>query len=288
VRAWLGRTDPLVLFLVAGLALYLALDALGLAGGDERLIAVDEASLNAYLASEGGRLPGRTVAAMSPTERRDLAWRYVREEALYREARALGLDRGDNAIRRRLVQSLRFSLQGDGSEDSAEPSDAELRAFFAAHRDRYAESAKVSFSHVFFDKQRRTRQQAFEAARAALPFLGPGDWLAMGDRYPYQRSQVDVTGDALASEMGQNAAARIFAMEPGEGWQGPVESELGFHLLRIDRKSAGEEPELAAIRNELVAGWREDQREKALERAVDGIVAGYKVKLSPGLEGRGE
>ena len=122
---WLGRTDPLVLFLVAGLALYLILDALGLGRGDDRLITVDEPAIAAFIASEGGRLPGRTLDGMSLKERRKLVEDYVREEALYREARALGLDREDTAIRRRLVQSLRFSLQGDD--------DTVLEPGFTAH-----------------------------------------------------------------------------------------------------------------------------------------------------------
>lgn len=278
-------SDPLVLFLAAGLALYLILDALGLARGDERLIAVDRATLTAFIAGEGARQPGRMLDAMNPAERRKLVENYVREEALYREARALGLDRGDSAIRRRLVQSLRFSLQDAVAGSGAQPSDAELRAFLEAHRDRYAESAKVSFSHVFFDKAKRGSKGAREAARKALPLAGKGDWLAMGDRYPYQRSQVEVTEDALGAEVGKEAARRIFAMAPqGDRWQGPVESDLGFHLVRVDRKSAGGEPDFAGIRDQLVAGLAQEQREKNLSRAVDGIVEGYRIELSPELE----
>ena len=283
---WPGRLDPLVGFLAAGLALYLGLDALGLARGDERLIAVDEAALDAYVASEGGRLGGRSLAAMSPAERRDLIERYIREEALYREARALGLDRDDPAIRRRLVQSLRFSLQQGEAESTHDPGEAELRAFLDAHRERYASGATVSFSHVFFDAKRRGRQQAFDAARQALLLAGTGDWLAMGDRYPYQRSQIDVTGDALAAELGKAAARRILSLDPGGGWLGPIESDLGFHLLRIDRKTPGGMPEFEELRDELAAGLAEAKREEQLERAIDRIVEGYPVSISPGLEDR--
>ncbi|MDG2004048.1 MAG: peptidylprolyl isomerase [Novosphingobium sp.] len=286
---WLGRADPLVLFLVVGLTLYLILDALGLARGDDRLIAVDDAALSAFFASEGGQMPGRTLDALKLEERRKLVEDYVREEALYREARALGLDRDDSAIRRRLVQSLRFSLQGEGEGEgeggAAEPSEADLRTFFAANRDRYTESAKLSFSHIYFDKALRGSGAARDAARQALALAGKGDWLAMGDRYPYQRSQVELREDALASELGEEAARRIFAMAAqGERWQGPVESELGFHLIRIDRSTAGSEPVFAQIRGELVAGLERERREKQLQRAVDGIVEGYRVEMSPELE----
>ena len=52
---------------------------------------------------------------------------YIREEAAYREALSLGLDRDDMIVRRRLRQKLEFV-----SEDLAtrlEPSDAELAEF---------------------------------------------------------------------------------------------------------------------------------------------------------------
>jgi len=280
----LRRADPLVLFLIAGLALYLVLDALGLAGGSDRQITVDEAALSSVLASEGGRLPGRTFDALSPVERRKLVDDYVRDEALYREARALGLDREDPGIRRRLIQSLRFSLEGRDDGAVAKPSDAELRAFLKAHRERYADSAKVSFSHVFFDKAKRGEDGAREAALEALGKVGAGDWLAMGDRYPYQRSQVDVTEDALASEMGEAAARRIFALAQTDRWQGPIETTLGFHLIRIDRKSAGGEPDFADIREELAEGLARERREQAERHVIDGIVRGYRVRISPEIE----
>ncbi|MCB2077751.1 MAG: peptidyl-prolyl cis-trans isomerase [Novosphingobium sp.] len=287
--AWkdrLARIDPLILFLAAGLALYLLLDAAGLVRGDERRIVVDDASLTAFMASRSGGEPGGSPSQLGAAARDKLVREYIREEALYREALALGLDRDDSAIRRRLVQSLKYSLEAglSGQGSIPAPTDAELRAFFAAHRDRYAESARISFSHVFFDKRRRGGSAAREAALATLPKLRSGDWLAAGDRYPYQRSQSDMTGDALASEWGEAAAKRVFAMPVDEGkWQGPVESDLGFHLVRIDAMSAGGEPDFAEIRPALVAGWAQQQREKALEKAIDRIVGEYRVRIEPGL-----
>ena len=126
----IARVDPLVLFLIAGLALYLVLDAAGLVRGNDRVIVVDEARLSAFMASQGGRDPGGKASLLDAAERRELIAAYVRDEALYREALALGLDREDSAIRRRLVQSLRFSLQDEGNDEATagKPSDAELRA----------------------------------------------------------------------------------------------------------------------------------------------------------------
>ncbi len=54
---------------------------------------------------------------------------YIREEAAYREALALGLDRDDMIVRRRLRQKLEFV--SDDLATRTEPSDAELQSFLA-------------------------------------------------------------------------------------------------------------------------------------------------------------
>ena len=66
---------------------------------------------------------------------------HVREEVYCREAIALGLDKDDTVIRRRLRQKLEFvseDLAGD-----AEPTDGDLRAYFAAHQDAFRVLGRV-------------------------------------------------------------------------------------------------------------------------------------------------
>src|SRR5580693_10753985 len=60
-------------------------------------------------------------------ELRGLVRDYIREEAAYREALAMGLDRDDTIVRRRLRQKLEFL--SDDIASHAEPSDTDLQAF---------------------------------------------------------------------------------------------------------------------------------------------------------------
>ena len=55
----------------------------------------------------------------------------VREEVYYREALAMGLDRDDTIVRRRLQQKLEFVT--DDVAAPAEPTDAELAQYLKAH-----------------------------------------------------------------------------------------------------------------------------------------------------------
>ena len=57
---------------------------------------------------------------------------FVREEVYYREALALGLDRDDTVIRRRLRQKMEFL--SDAGAGALVADEAELRAYFARPR----------------------------------------------------------------------------------------------------------------------------------------------------------
>ena len=72
---------------------------------------------------------------------------YVRSEILFREGLALGLDRDDEIVRRRVVQKIEF-LNED--TDAIVVGDDQLEKFFAAHQSSYVTPAAVSFRHVYF------------------------------------------------------------------------------------------------------------------------------------------
>ncbi len=86
---------------------------------------------------------------------------YIRDEVLYREGVAMGLDRDDAVVRRRMRQKMEFVA--DLTAD-VEPTDAELKAFVAEHPERFRGEPRFSFSHVYF-RQARKRPNAAELER---------------------------------------------------------------------------------------------------------------------------
>ena len=78
---------------------------------------------------------------------------YVREEMATREAVAIGLDRDDTIIRRRLRQKLEF-LAAD-SVDSVPPTDAELQSWLAEHPDAFRTEGEVAFRQVYLNPEKR-------------------------------------------------------------------------------------------------------------------------------------
>ncbi|MGI8851957.1 MAG: hypothetical protein ACR2GC_01400 [Methyloceanibacter sp.] len=95
---------------------------------------------------------------------------FLEEELLAREAKTLGLDQNDTIVRRRLAQKLAF-LVNDTSR-VAEPNDEELRQFYNKNADRFRVEARLSFTQVFFNPERR--QHAETDAKAALMSISTG------------------------------------------------------------------------------------------------------------------
>ena len=113
--------EPLLHFLVIGTGHLPAVSSL-VRGGDEtapREIVISESRIEA-LAENFGRTWTRPP---TPQELRGLVDDYVKEEVFYREAIAMGLDRDDTVIRRRLRQKMEFV-----SEDAAAPASRRKRS----------------------------------------------------------------------------------------------------------------------------------------------------------------
>jgi hypothetical protein len=106
----------------------------------------------------------------------------VREEVYYREALALGLDKEDTVIRRRLQQKMEFLNEDLAAR--AETSDAELTAYLQAHPDAFRVEPRFTFRHVYLDPRRRGADLARDADEllAAVRRLGDrADLAELGD-----------------------------------------------------------------------------------------------------------
>ena len=104
---------------------------------------------------------------------------YIREEVWYREAVALGLDRDDTIIRRRLRQKLEF-LTEETAERTA-PADAELQTFLQQHLDAFRVEPRLAFRHIYLRRDRRGDAATAEAQHL-LTQLTRGDAAMDTDR----------------------------------------------------------------------------------------------------------
>jgi hypothetical protein len=288
--------EPLFHFLLLGAVLFGVYAVLN--DGDDAaeagVITISEADVDWLIAawSRQWRRPP------TETELRGLIDNRVREEVLYREAIAMGLDRDDQVIRRRLAQKMEFL-----TEDLAlmvEPGDSALEAFYEANADGYRIPEQRAFTHVIFSVDRRG-DAAFEDARAALVVL-QGDSASgerapeVGDRFLQPYDYTLRSEERVARDFGGQFAAGLFAAEPGE-WTGPVSSSFGVHLVRVTEWTAPVQPPLADVIDRVRTDLAAQRRQEANEAVFQALLQRYDVqvdesaiqaKLAPAAAGDGE
>ena len=167
----------------------------------------------------------------------------IREEVLSREAMALGLDKADTIIKRRLAQKLEFVME-DASA-LREPADDGLRRWFAQNAQRFALPSLVTFRHLYFSpdlRGARVRDDAIEALRklAGKPEEAP-ELQGLSDPFMFQDLYAERSPDQVAGIFGTAFAQALLRLEQGK-WEGPVKSGLGWHLVWVKSTMPGRIP----------------------------------------------
>ena len=221
--------EPLLHFLVLGAALF---GLFSLVGNDDKAPAkiIVSAPRVANLADGFARTWRRP-----PTEQelQVLIEDYIRDEIFYREGRALGLDRDDVVIRRRVRQKMEFLAEDAGA---AEPSDEQLAAYLASNPERFRTEDRLTFHQVFLSVTRRgkvldgdARQIAETLARAPLEV----DTATIGDPFLLGEEFREMSQSDVARTFGEGFARQLSAVEGGR-WQGPIPSSFGVHFVFIE------------------------------------------------------
>jgi hypothetical protein len=268
---FLGRLvrEPLVHFLAIGLWLFVLYGLVRDGNGDRR-ITVDD-SVAAALFTQF-----RTTWQRAPTtqEMDALVESYVHDEIFYREGLALGLDRDDPTIKRRVSQ--KFVTIAEESEAAVPPSEAELNLWLKQHSDRYGEPPLVSFDQVAFEAGTQSAAR-IEAARKALEAgadpgsIGTGRMLLPRyETYPL---------DLIEREFGRRFAHAIVSVRPGS-WEGPIPSGYGLHLVRVNKILPGRLPELSEVRAAVARDFEQDRRSRAADTIYRKLRQEYRIDLT--------
>ena len=267
--------EPLLHFLLIGMALFAAYGMLQQPGdGEPGEIVVTQGQIE-HLAAAFARTWQRPP---TPAELAGLVRDRVREEVYYREAIAMGLDRDDTVIRRRLRQKMEFI--SDDIAAQREPTEAELRAYLQAHPETFRVEPRYSFTQVYLNPQRH-RDLADDAARLLARLNEPAadtDPAALGDALMLETQFEAMPASDVASLFGAPFAAALAGLAPGQ-WQGPVASGYGVHLVRVSERTAGDLPALADVRAQVLREWTNARRMEANEQFYQGLLKRYIVTV---------
>ena len=265
--------EPLLHFALLGAAIFGAyrLIAPPVSDASEIVITADRiASITAqFSVSHGGRPPHEE-------ELRAAVDAYVRDEMLYREGLALGLDRDDPVVRNRIRQKADLL-----SEDAltSEPSDRDLEAYLAAHQAEFDIPGRVSFQQIYIDPGRHRGDDLttiVTSIRQALT-LGrqPG---TLGDRTLLPATMTEALPHEVEAAFGNDFTGQLAAID-GEVWQGPLTTSYGLHLVRITHRGEPTRATLADARDVVAREWSRAQTAKMKEQFYKVLAQRYTVRV---------
>ena len=271
--------EPLVHFLLIGLVLFAVYGYMhrsrdGVESPTEIVLTLDDLrQMDVYFVSQWHRQP-------TPEEFRAMVEDRIREEVLYREALAMGLDKGDTIVKRRMAQKMQFLAEDVAS--AHEPTTAELKAWYENNTDKFALPSRISFRHLYFSPDHRGQRAHDDAVNALAKIAGqPEDSklaASLADQFMFQAYYGDRTPEQLAKEFGPQFAVAVSKLKSGS-WQGPIESGYGWHLVYVDSVIPGRIPAFEEIEPEVKTAWLGEQKQKAWQKAYEEMRVKYEVLL---------
>lgn len=238
--------------------------------GQARIIDITPATVS--------RLSGQFNAVWNrdptPEEREGMISEFIREEVLYREAVALGLDRDDAVVRQRM--RLKMEFLSDGMAGSLMPDEATLADWFKGHAKDFTPPAIVSFVQIPLGEQ--------DDARALISRLEAGAGPGLVGRSSLLPQHLDEATEAVVDGNFGTGYYALLTQLPVGRWAGPVESSYGTHVVMVRSRVSPPTPALDEVRRQVVESWRREQSETLRDTQFSTLLSRYEIVRSDGVQ----
>jgi len=264
--------DPLFHFLLIAAGLFTLNAYTGREASESRLIEIDQARLD-WLKNISRKEQGREPSAQ---ELDFLIERYIREEVFFREALAMGMERDDVIVRRRLIEKLRFLMEDVAVSSS--PDDERLQQFFELEKAHFSEPETYSFSHYYFSSESRAdaREDSGEALAQLIQEGAPSNRL--GDPFMMSYHYANKSAKKISDSFGEGFSDSLVSLTPGQ-WAGPVASEYGWHLVKVSHRSSAYIPVFDDVKPQVLLLWQKLQQEKFNEQTYMRLRQNYRINI---------
>ncbi len=188
----------------------------------------------------------------------------IRNEIFYRESIAIGLDRDDEVLKRRMRQKMEFIYEDISTW--AEPSDADLMAFMKKNREKYLTDPIMSFRQVFINANKRGKSAESDGKQVLAQLTAGANPDNMGDP---TMLEVEVTRSPLwdiKKQFGDEFGKNLLEQKPGV-WTGPVRSGYGLHLVFVKERHERRLPDLNDVRETVKRDWLVEKQKELKDAA---------------------
>ncbi|MET0364549.1 MAG: peptidylprolyl isomerase [Sphingobium sp.] len=169
------------------------------------------------------------LSKATPAQRRQVLDDMIREELYVQRGVELGMQADTIEVRQALVSAVEAQAQADAV--MAQPDEAQLRAFYTANRDKYADEGEIELADYVLPGADRT------AAQAAVAVLrGQGVTPATLARLGLRRTDRMTDGKEYYFAARIHLGDRLFGVAralAGGRFSDPVAAKDGLHILHV-------------------------------------------------------
>lgn len=262
--------EPLLHFVVLGGLLFAVDHFLVSKADDPRRIVVGadvvSEAVNTFQAARGHAPSAEELAALQKV--------WLDNEVLYREGLALEVDKGDPAIRERVIFKALSVI--DSNVKLPVMDDQQLRSWFEAHRQKYDEPARYDFEEAALTGG--ASEQAVRDFVAALNGGTPGDakaGLRVFKGRPHQ-NLVDSYGAEFAASLEQAKPGEWLALPTREGWR----------AMRLNQVTPPKPALYESLRGVVLQDWKDAEASQQRSAAVKALSKKYKIEYERAAESK--
>jgi len=275
MNKWLK--EPLFHFLLIGMGIFLLYGLIANVPVDEKnSINVSVSHINRMVSL----WEKRWQRPPTQEEFNGLVKQYINEEVLYREALAMGLDKNDPVVRRRMAQKVKFISENIITIDT--PSDDVLQTYLDTHASKYQLAGEITFRHIYFNPAKHDVSMEDEAKQLLTKLLDVNSGIDVnnvGDSFLHGTTFTDLKEFELNRLLGEEFTQELFKQAVGK-WAGPLTSGYGLHLIYIESKIATHTASLEMAKQSVLKDWMSDERKKANEAFVLNLREQYEVNIA--------
>jgi hypothetical protein len=262
---WLQRAmrEPLTHFLFLG-ALIFAADALFLSvRGDPQEIVITKET---YAEARGAFVAGMT---REPTaaELKVLTDRWVDNEVLFREGLALGMDRGDQAMKDRVIFKVLTATQSGLALPKID--EEGLRKWFESRRDQYDLPARFSFEEAVLAASDTTPEKLNKFVTALN-----------GQKAPELEASLRIFKDRPRPTLDQSygAAFTDALTKQTIGTWAVLQSQEGYRAISLTALTPGREVSYDEMKERVYTEWKEFTSSQLTKNAIREIGKKYRIR----------
>jgi hypothetical protein len=254
--------EPLLHFVVIGALLFAADQAIAGRAGDPHTIVigadVDREAVELFEQTRGRKPNRKELQALHQV--------WLDNEVLYREGLALEVDKGDTAIRERVIFKALSVIDANVKLPPAD--EKTLRAWFEAHRAKYDEPQRFDFQEAVLGGD--NSEGAVRGFVDALNGGTPGDakaGLRVFKGRPHS-NLVQSYGAEFAKTLEESPIGEWRALRTRDGWR----------AMRLDAALPAKPASFDALQGVILQDWKDATAADQRTAAVRALTRKYKVK----------